>query len=145
MKPRWTDLKIPGAEQVFYDPALVKGAEVVECAVPEEAAREHAGAESGAKPGDLVHVPFFEVRMTVGTVTVPAGVEACSGQIYTDAIPRAGAALGAGRVMALALGGLVMLTEAALLPWLWVAVPAVAVTAWLTWLAMPDGQRRATA
>jgi hypothetical protein len=109
--------------------------------VPEAAARERSGVDSGVKPGDLVHVPFFEVRMKLGTVTVTVSVEACSGQISVDAIPRAGAATGAGRVMTLALGGLVMLTEAALLPWLWVAVPAVAVTAWLTRLAMPGGAR----
>ena len=48
LKPRWTDLKIPEAEQVFFDPALVEKAEVVEATVPEAAARERAGAESGA-------------------------------------------------------------------------------------------------
>jgi hypothetical protein len=139
LKPRWTDLKIPEAEQVFFDPALVEKAEVVEATVPEAAARERAGAESGAKPGELLHVPFFEVGVKVGTVTVPASVEACSGQVYVDALPPTAAAAGAGLAVKLLLGALLMLVEAALLPWAWVALPVVFVTAWLTYLAIRGG------
>ena len=139
LKPRWTDLKIPEAEQAFFDPALVKGAEVVEATVPEAAARERAGAESGAKPGELLHVPFFEVGMKAGAATVPASVEACSGQVYVDALPRTAAAAGAGPAVTLVLGALVMVAEAALLPRAWVALPVVFVTAWLTHLAIRGG------
>ena len=136
LKPRWTDLKIPEAEQAFFDPALVERAEVVEATVPEAAARERAGAESGAKPGDLLHVPFFEVGVKVGTTSVPASVEACSGQVYVDALPRTAAAAGAGPAVRLVLGALLMVVEAALLPRAWVALPVVFVTAWLTYLAI---------
>jgi hypothetical protein len=139
LKPRWTDLKIPEAEQAFFDPALVKGAEVVEATVPEAAARERAGAESGAKPGELLHVPFFEVGIKVGATTLPASVEACSGQVYVDALPRTEAAAGAGPAVTLVLGAVVMVTEAALLPRAWVALPVVFVTAWLTYLAIRGG------
>ncbi|HEX7549491.1 MAG TPA: hypothetical protein VF579_02850 [Candidatus Methylomirabilis sp.] len=139
LKPRWTDLKIPEAEQAFFDPALVEGAEVVEATVPEAAARERAGAESGAKPGELLHVPFFEVGMKAGAATVPANVEACSGQVYVDALPRTAAAAGAGPAVTLVLGGLLMVAEAALLPRAWVALPVVFVTAWLTHLAIRGG------
>jgi hypothetical protein len=139
LKPRWTDLKIPEAEQAFFDPALVERAEVVEATVPEAAARERAGAESGAKPGELLHVPFFEVGMKAGAATVPASVEACSGQVYVDALPRTAAAAGAGPAVMLVLGALVMVAEAALLPRAWVALPVVFVTAWLTHLAIRGG------
>ncbi|MCX5736380.1 MAG: hypothetical protein NTW68_19025 [candidate division NC10 bacterium] len=139
LKPRWADLKIPEAEQAFFDPALVARAEVVEATLPEAAARERAGPESGAKPGDLLHVPFFEVGVKVGTATVPASVEACSGQVYVDALPRAAAAAGAGPAVRLVMGALLMLVEAALLPRAWVALPVVFVTAWLTYLAIRGG------
>jgi hypothetical protein len=136
LKPRWTDLKIPEAEQAFFDPALVERAEVVEATVPEAAARERAGAESGAKPGDLLHVPFFEVGVKVGTTAVPASVEACSGQVYMDALPRPAAAAGAGLAVKLLLGALLMLVEAALLPRAWVALPVLLVTAGITYVTI---------
>ena len=136
LKPRWTDLKIPEAEQVFFDPALIEKAEVVEATLPEAAARVRAGAESGAKPGDLLHAPFFEIGMKVGAATLPASVEACSGQVYVDALPRPAAAAGAGPAVTLALGALVMVVEAAILSRAWAAVPVVFVTAWLTYLAI---------
>ena len=136
LKPRWTDLKIPEAEQVFFDPALIEKAEVVEATLPEAAARVRAGAESGAKPGDLLHAPFFEIGMKVGAATLPASVEACSGQVYVDALPRPAAAAGAGPAVTLALGALVMVVEAAILSRAWAAAPVVFVTAWLTYLAI---------
>ena len=139
LKPRWTDLKIPEAEQTFFDPALVEKAELVEATVPEAAARERAGAESGAKPGDLLHVPFFEVGIKLGAAILPASVEACSGQVYLDALPRIAAAAGAGPGVTLVLGALLMVVEAVLLPRAWVALPAVFVTAWLTFLALRGG------
>ena len=136
LKPRWTDLKIPEAEQAFFDPALVERAEVVEATLPEAAARERAGAESGVKPGDLLHVPFFEVGVKVGTTAVPASVEACSGQVYMDALPRPAAAAGAGLAVKLLLGALLMLVEAALLPRAWVALPVLLVTAGITYVTI---------
>jgi hypothetical protein len=139
LKPRWTDLKIPEAEQAFFDPALVEKAELVEATVPEAAARERAGAESGARPGDLLHVPFFEVGIKLGAAILPASVEACSGQVYLDALPRATAAAGAGSGVTLVLGALLMVVEAVLLPRAWVALPVVFVTAWLTYLALQGG------
>ena len=108
--------------------------------MPEAAARERAGAESGAKPGDLLHVPFFEVGIKLGVAILPASVEACSGQVYLDALPRTTAAAGAGPGVTLVLGALLMMVEAVLLPRAWVALPAVFVTGWLTYLALRSGR-----
>jgi hypothetical protein len=140
LKPRWTDLKIPEAEQVFFDPALVEKAELVEATLPEAAARVRAGDESGARPGELLHVPFFEIEMKVGAATtLAASVEACSGQVYVDAPPRTAAAAGAGPALTLALGALLMVVEAALLSRAWMTLPVVFVTAWFTYLAIRGG------
>lgn len=148
VQDRWGDVEVPEAEQVFYDPALVEGAEVVEASVPEAAARPRLSAGEELAPGELVHVPFFEVAMRIGTSRLAVSVEACSGRLYAS--PRPASVLaqrgsGAERRVTTGLGFAAMLAEAALLPPGWLAALAVVATALVTYWAVLAGTKRAPA
>lgn len=145
---RWADVQIPEAEQVFYDPALVEGAEVVESSVAEAATRQRLPAGDGVKPGELVHVPFFEVAMRIETSRLAVSVEACSGRVYASAMPEsvlARRASGVGQLVTMGLGFAVMLAEAALLPPAWLAAPAIVATAFVTYWVTLAGTKGGSA
>jgi len=130
LDPRWGEIAPPDAEQVVFDPAELGGATLVEAAVEEAAARTRLPETERGKPGTLVHLPFFDASIRVGTLSVSVLIEAGSGQVYAAALPlvrrtsRSGAS-----ALVLGAGLLVMIAAAALLPAWWVALPAVAVTA----------------
>lgn len=148
VEDRWGDVEIPEAEQVFYDPVLVEGAEVVESSVPEAAARPRLPAGEGAGSGELVHLPFFEVAMRIGTSRLAVSVEACSGRVYASPMPASVLARresGAGRLVTMGLGFAGMLAEAALLPPGWLAALAVVATALITYWAVLAGTQSAPA
>lgn len=145
---RWADVQIPEAEQVFYDPALVEGAEVVESSVAEAAARQRLPAGEGLTPGELVHVPFFKVAMRIETSRLAASVEACCGRVYASAMPESVLASrmgGVGRLVTMGLGFAVMLAEAVLLPPAWLAAPGIVATAFITYRLTLAGTKRAPA
>jgi hypothetical protein len=81
----------------------------------------------------LVHVPFYEVQATIGAGRLAAWVEACSGRVYPERVPLVtGRAARGAAAIATALGGfVVMFLEAMLIPPAWLAVLAVALTAWV--------------
>lgn len=144
----WTDVPIPDAEQVIYDPSIVGGALVVEPTVAEAAARQRLQAGEGVKPGELVHVPFFEVAMWIGTSRLAVSVEACSGRVYASAMPEsllARRARGVGQLVTMGLGFGLMLAEAALLPPAWLAAPVVVATAFVTYWVMLAGTKGGSA
>jgi hypothetical protein len=88
LETQWAELRLPEAEQVSFDPALVQGAEVVAPTVPEAAARARVG--DGAVPeGDLVHLPVYEATMRVGNAGFRVAVEACSGTVVSASAPGA--------------------------------------------------------
>jgi hypothetical protein len=131
---RWEDVTFPESEQVIFDPAAVGTAELIEANVAEAAARQRAFGETAASlaPGDLVHVPFYEVQALIGGEPARMGVDACSGRVYPDRIPAAHAVPGDRRGLGLAvaiLGFLGMFAEAFLIPPTWLAVFVVGGTA----------------
>ncbi len=81
LEAAWEALRLPDAEQVFFDASHVAGAEVIEASVPEASARTRAFAEASVLPGDLVHLPFYETTVRLGERRHPIGVEACSGTV----------------------------------------------------------------
>jgi hypothetical protein len=88
LETQWAELRLPEAEQVSFDPALVQGAEVVEPTVPEAAARAPVG-EGAVPEGDLVHLPVYEATMRRGNARFRVAVEACSGTVVSASAPGA--------------------------------------------------------
>jgi hypothetical protein len=123
---RWRDVRAPGAEQSLFDPALAGSATVLEAEVEEPAARRQLGPEAGSTPGDLVHVPFYEVGARVGQGRLRVAVDACSGQARAAGIPegrQAGRSVAGAWVPIAAF--LLMLAAGALLPTWWLAAAAI--------------------
>lgn len=143
LDPRWGDVALPEAEQVIFDPAVVGTAQLIEASVAEAAARQRAFGETAASlaPGDLVHVPFFEVQALIGGDPARIGLEACSGQVYLDRIPTAHSVPGQRLGLALAiLGFLGMFVEALLIPPAWLAVFVVGLTALALYWTLAGGE-----
>jgi hypothetical protein len=129
----WTDLPTPDAEQVLFDQSIVGTARLVEPTVAEVAARNRVYGEgaSSAAPGDLVHVPFYEVQTTIGTGRLAVTVEACSGRVYPERMPpraQALARLEASAFTTVIVGFVVVFLEAMLIPTPWLAAVVVGVT-----------------
>lgn len=144
LEPRWGDVAFPEAEQVIFDPAVVGTAQLIEANVAEAAARQRAfGDTAGAlAPGDLVHVPFYEIEALIGEDPARISLDACSGRVYRDRIPTAHAVPGHRLGLALAiLGFLGMFLEALLIPPAWLALLLVGLTALaLYWVIVGDAQ-----
>ena len=144
LEPRWSEITFPEAEQVIYTPAAVGSAHVVEPEVAEAAARHRAfgAAADSMAPGDLLHVPFYEVQALIGGGQARISLDACSGRVYPDRIPAVGAASGGrhGFGVAIAiLGFLGMFVEAVLIPPPWLAGVVVGLTALaLYWAIVGD-------
>jgi hypothetical protein len=142
---RWEDVTLPEAEQVIFDPAAIGTAQLIEANVAEAAARQRTFGESAASlaPGDLVHVPFYEVQTLVGGDPTRISLDACSGRVYSDRVPPAhavpGDRHGLGLAMAI-LGFLGMFVEALLIPPAWLAVFVVGLTALAINWALASGE-----
>lgn len=144
LDPRWGDVALPVAEQVIFDPAMVGTAQLIEASVAEAAARQRAFGDTAASlaPGDLVHVPFYEVQALIGGDPVRIRLDACSGRVYPDRVPAAHAVPGDHRGLALTiLGFLGMFVEALVIPTAWLAAVVVALTALaLYWIIVGGAQ-----
>ena len=144
LDPRWGDVAFPEAEQVIFDPAAVGTAHLIEANVAEAAARQRTFGETAASlaPGDLVHVPFYEVQALIGGDPARISLDACSGRVYPDRIPAAhavpGDRHGLGLAMAI-LGFLGMFVEALLIPPAWLAAFVVGLTALALYWALVGG------
>jgi hypothetical protein len=135
--PRWQAPQHPEGEQVLFDPEALRGAEIVEATLVEGAARERAmaGMEDGSAAGSLVHVPFYDTDVRIGTGLVQVSVDACSGHVYPQRMPPGspGAARTGPQSMWLAaVAVLIMVAEAAAIRSPWLAGLAVAVMAALS-------------
>ncbi|MBI4537573.1 MAG: hypothetical protein HY712_06415 [candidate division NC10 bacterium] len=131
----WSGVVPPAGQRTVFDPAaMAGGTEVVEPAVPEAAARIQACGAETAEPGVLIHVPFFELRLRLGSDEREVAVEACSGRVYGTNLG-AGAVAAAGgrrRLRRLATAGWVGLFVAgASLPVWWLSAPIVGIGAWI--------------
>lgn len=129
LEAHWSDLSPPDAEQIFFAPERVAGADVVEPSVPEAAARRQAPDEAADRGGDLVHLPVFLVTVRLGDASVPLAVDACAGRVIAGWPALAAGARPDGNECArrLGLGGAAMLVQAAVLPAV-LALPALAIT-----------------
>lgn len=132
LETRWAEIPTPEGEQGVYDIAAVGEARVVEAGVAEAAARARILGEGAATPGDLVHIPFYEMAVRLGSHPVRVSLEACSAHVYPDRIPP-GARRSSGRrafsAWTAILGFLAMAVEAMLIPVGWIAAAAAALTA----------------
>ena len=144
LDPRWGEVAYPEAEQVIFDPAAVGTAHMIEGTVAETAARQRTFGEAAASltPGDLLHIPFYEVQAMIGGDQARIRVDACSGRVYPERLPAA-AAVSEGRsgfslAMAI-LGFLGMFVEAVLIPPAWLAALAVGLTALTLYMAILGG------
>lgn len=139
---RWREVEAPDAEQSLYDPALIGNASVIEGSIEEPAARARIAGAGEIPPGDLVHLPFYEAAARVGTSRVEVSVDACSGRVYARGIPE-GSRAGRPAVgpWLPAVGFLVMLAGAALLPTWWLAGAAVLPLAILLYSALIARER----
>lgn len=88
LETQWAELRLPEAEQVSFDPALLQGADALEPAVPEAAARARVGGP-GVLEGELVHLPVYDAAMRVGQTRFRVAVEACSGAVVSAGVPGA--------------------------------------------------------
>jgi hypothetical protein len=114
LETEWANLRLPDAEQVFFDPSHLQGAEAVEPTVPEAAARARVGREGPTTEGDLVHVPVYEAAMRLGETRMPVVVEACSGTVVCAGASGEGTRTPAvGRIVWMMCGGLAILAVAA--------------------------------
>ncbi len=146
LEGRWNDVPAPPAAQVIYDQAAVGPGRVVESSVPEGAARRRALGEGAASigPGDLVHVPFYEGEVMIGSHPVQVSLEACAGRVYPGRIPQAVQAAGERRTFgptALALSFLALFLEALFIPPLGLAAVVVGLTALVLYWALVGGAR----
>jgi len=133
LEEAWGALSPPDAEQLFFDPAFLRGAEVIEPTIPEAAARQRAFGEAEIPAGDLVRLPVYETSIRLGQREVLVAVEACSGTVVSpeEWSPERG---GTGRVWRVGWlwgGGFLMLLAAvAIRPWAMAAL-AVGILAFL--------------
>ena len=145
LDPRWGDVFFPEAEQVIFDPAAIGTARLIEATVAEAAARQRTFGETAASlaPGDLVHIPFYEIQAMVGGIPTRISLDACSGRVYSDRVPLVPAVPGNPHGLGLAiaiLGFLGMFVEALLIPPAWLAVLVVGLTAMaLYWTLIGGG------
>jgi hypothetical protein len=139
---RWGDVRAPDAEQSLFDPALVGTTTLVEAEVEEPAARRHLGPETGGAPGDLVHVPFYEVAARAGRSRLRVTVDACSGQARAAGMPEERQArTSAARPWVPVAAFVLMLAAGAALPW-WLAVAAILpIAIVLHWTLMAPERR----
>lgn len=150
LEARWNDVAAPEAEQVIYDPAATGTGRVVDPSVAEAAARARAFGEAAAAvaPGDLVHVPFYEVQAVMDGTSTRVSIEACSGRIYPDRVPlrpnarAASQAFGVGTAI---FGFLGMFLEAILVPPGWLAMLVVGLTAVALYGLIVSSARRTAA
>ena len=145
LETRWTDLALPDAEQVIYDPAAIGTARVDEPSIAEAAARQRAFGEAAASVGlgDLVHVPFYESQAMVGPHRLQVSVEACSGRVYPERMPPGARASGPGQgfgVAAATLGFAGMFLEAMLIPPTWLAATVVGLTGLVMYWMLVNSQ-----
>lgn len=91
LEPEWDTLRLPDAEQVFFDASHVGDADVIQSSVPEASARARAFGEASVPPGDLVHVPFYETTVRLGEIRRSVGVEACTGTVVCPGLEALGA------------------------------------------------------
>jgi hypothetical protein len=127
---RWTDFAAPDAEQVVYDPGAVGTARVVEATVTEAAACVGGVHDADGPGGDLVHIPFYEVPVRLGTERATLCVDACSGRPLPDrSLGRPGdkSQNVAGISGAVAVSWAVMFLAAAAIPNGWLAAATVGV------------------
>ena len=142
LDPRWSEVAAPDGEQVVFDPAEVGEATLVEPAVEEAAARSRLPEATGAKPGELLHVPFFDAAVRCGALRFPVLVEASSGRVYAGPVPESmPGSRPAGTRLFLGGGLLLMTAEAALLPAWWLTVPTLAVTAAFVYWGLASGEQ----
>jgi hypothetical protein len=142
LETHWDELRLPDAEQVFFDASHVQGATVVESTVPEPAARARAFGDGLVPEGDLVHLPVYEATIRLGEVRRCIAIEACSGMVVCSetALPQA-AGSGAARVAWMAGVGSVMLAAAMVVRPLGVAALVVAALAALLYgVLVTDGR-----
>jgi hypothetical protein len=145
LDPRWEAPRHPEGEQTLFDPDALRGTEVIEATLVEGAARERAlaGRASPSTAGTLVHLPFYDFELRLGTAVVQVSVDACSGHVYSGRIPSASSLRRGddGRSAWLTvLGVLSMAAEAAVIRSGWLAALAVAITAAvLTWALRQTG------
>lgn len=139
----WDALRLPDAEQVFFDASHIAGAAVVEPTVPEAAARARVFGGAPAEPGDLVHLPVYETAIRARGVRQPIAIEACAGTVVCSAaaLPRGANGGRARRAGWLAAGGLLMLVAALAIRPLGIAAFAVAALAVLLWAALAGAGR----
>jgi hypothetical protein len=132
LEARWADVPAPEGEQAVFDPTSLGGARVVEASLAEAAARVRTLGEGSGAPGDLIHVPFYEMPVSIGGVQVRLSLEACSGHVYPERIPseaRGRSGRQAFSAWTAVLGFLAMVVEALLIPPAWLAAIVVALTA----------------
>ncbi len=142
LESAWSELGLPDAEQVFFDPSHVQGATVVEPMVPEAAARVRVFGDTEAKEGDLVSLPVYEAAIRFGGVQQGVAVEACSGTVIYSGNAAPQRARTAGAVGLLAGGGLAMFAAAAAIRPLGFAVLVVAALAGLLYAVLVEEGRR---
>jgi hypothetical protein len=142
--PALGDLRPPDAEQVFFDASHVQGVEVVDAAIPEAAARARAFGEATAPPGDLVHLPFYDISVRLGELRRRLTIDACSGTVLTpEGEPAPGPRTSVARhVLALTGGGLVMSAAAATIRPLESAAAVVAALAAVLYIVLRGESRR---
>lgn len=136
-------LRPPDAEQVFFDASHVQGAEVVEADIPEAAARARALGAATAPPGDLVHLPFYDVNARLGDLRRQLTIDACSGTVLTrDGEPASRGKISVARhAWSLTGGGLVVSAAAATIRPLEIAVAVVAVLGLAFYIALRGESR----
>ncbi len=119
LEDAWGALSPPDAEQLFFDPAFLRGAEVIEPTIPDAAARQRAFGGGESRAGDLVRLPVYETMIRVGQREVRVAVEACSGIVVcAGEWVSDGGGIGRRRTGWLLGGGLLMLGAAlAIRPW----------------------------
>ena len=80
--------------------------------------------------GDLVHVPFYEMQMSIGGGPLAISVEACSGRAYPERmLPGMWGGRDTGSLTTAVMGFIVMLLEAIFIPPVWLAAAVVTVSA----------------
>ena len=144
LEEAWAILAPPDAEQLFFDPSLVRKADLVEPTVPEAAARRRAFGGTETPAGDLVRLPVYEMPIRLGQRELLVVVEACSGTVVRPGGwgPDRGGTGTAWRTGWMLGGGVLMLVAAvAIRPWAGAGL-AVGILAFLLVFALaPKNQK----